>query len=418
MNNTFMIENILLTMMLLLTILYSAWIIILLFFRKPSYRNYSPAVSIIIPAHNEESYIRRTLESILQDTYPRKEIIVVDDGSDDNTPRILREFARRNIRTIRTNHVGKAEALNKGVSLASHKIIITLDADSEISKGSMAEIVKPLKDKSIGGVSGIIRARKNWNLLTWFQDYEYIMSSGWRYTTTNVDGNSVLPGFSAFRKSALRHAGGFGSDTLTEDFDIAIALKKSGYKTITINAASITTNVPQTFKDLIRQRLRWGHGTIQVVKKHASFIMNRKSGMLGRFTIPTQLYWYLHALVYMPIMTYMMFGWSKVAAANGYVSLEFFRYLLSIVSVYGIADLLFKVITQQYTATLMIVFSLLSFFLSFVYTLIVFAKVTRPNKKVILAYIFFFPYAFFSLSVLAVSFFQSIFSSTKRNRWS
>ncbi len=414
-----MVEYILAAILVLLTALYSVWILMLL---RPNSRKsgkYSPAVSILIPAHNEEKYIDRTIKALLSDNYPKKEIIVIDDGSTDRTSGILGKFGKRII-VIKMNHAGKAAALNTALRKAKNEIVITLDADSELGKGSISELVKPLHNADIGGSTGIIRARRNRNPLTWFQDYEYIMSSGWRYASTNINGNSIVPGFAAFRKSALEEIGGFGSDTLTEDFDIVVSLKRAGYDTVTVKTASITTNVPQSVPALVRQRLRWGRGTIQVIRKHLGFLASGKSESLGRFTIPTQLYWYVHSLVYVPIIIYMMMLWSQnvpAVAAGDYFSFQFAQYLFSIVSVYGIIDLVIKVATHQYALTSMIALSLTAFFISFVYTLLVFVKISRPSKRVLVAYVFFFPYAIFNSIVLGVSLFQNIINPEKGNKW-
>lgn len=413
-----MIEQILLVILVLLSCLYTVWIVMLIIPGKPRYKKYMPPVSILIPAHNEEAYIGKTLGSVVKE-YPKKEIIVIDDGSSDRTAEIVRSFSKRGVKLLRTNHKGKSAALNKGLEHAKYDIIIILDADSEIKKRSIEEIVKPLKDKTVAGATGMIRARKNLNPLTWFQDYEYIMSSAWRYASTNINGNSIIPGFGAFKKNALKKIGGFGKDTLTEDFDIVVELKKAGFKTITVNTALITTNVPQTFGGLIHQRLRWGLGTIQVIKKHANFIFSRKSGTLGYFTIPTQFYWYVHAFVYLPVILYMMLVvWTKnIVITNGYLSIEFLRHIFTMFSVYGIIDLLVKVVMHEYAATTMIILSLIMFFLSFIYTALVFVKLSRPTISILIAYVFFFPYSLFNLFILALSGIQMIASQNKENKW-
>lgn len=411
-----MAETLLLATFIFVSSVYCIWIAMLIR-KRIEYAPYAPPVTIILPAHNEEAHIESALRSILSDGYPRKEIIVVDDGSTDGTYEIAKKFGKA--RLLRTDHKGKSAALNKGLQNARHSIIITLDADSEIAKGSIAEIVKPLKDRKTGGAAGVIRAKTTLNPLTWFQDFEYIMSSGWRYACTNINGNSILPGFAAFRKEALEKIGGFSRETLTEDFDIAVSLRQHGYSTVTVKDACIFTNVPQSLASLARQRLRWGRGTLQVMRKHFRFVASRKSGPLGYLTIPSQFYWYIHAFLYLPLILYMMFFvWSRaVTYAYGYLSIEFVRYIFTVFSVYGIIDLLAKTVTHQYGLTAMIFFSLLMFFLSFVYSVLVFSRVSRPGVRVLIAYIFFFPYSLLNLLMLMVSALQEAAGGRAANKW-
>lgn len=415
-----MIEAVLLVFQVALSALYSLWIVAILLPRKPHDASFDPPVSVIIPAHNEETTIRKTIESVLSQDHA-VDIIVVDDGSLDDTARIVEDIAAdfKNVTLLRSGHRGKSAALNAALSKATRDVIVTLDADSDLMPGSLRAVVRPLSDGKIGAVAGVIRARKTMNPLTWFQDYEYIMQSGWRFASSNIDGNSIVPGFAAFRREALDKIGGFSSDTLTEDFDIVVSLRKAGYSTTTIRDACIITSVPDSMKSLTRQRLRWGSGALQVIAKHVGFVGSRDSGTMGCITIPTQFYWYIHAAVYLPIMIYMiLYVWpSALASSHGYLSLEFARYLLMIFSVYGIVDLAVKVISREYALTYSIAMSLGSFMLSLIFTLATFAKIARPDARIVISYLFFFPYSLFNLSLLGVSAVKASLDPGRRNKW-
>lgn len=101
-----------------------------------------PRISIIVPAYNEEKLVARTIETLLEAEYPNKEIIVVDDGSKDNTYGIASEFASRGVKVVKRPNGGKFAALNTGIALASGEIIITVDADSMIARAALTEIVR------------------------------------------------------------------------------------------------------------------------------------------------------------------------------------------------------------------------------------------------------------------------------------
>ena len=229
-----MIDLILIGIFLSLTFLYASWILIyFLPKRKQKKTKYFPKLSIILPAHNEEDVIEETIKSIVHANYPNeKEIILVNDGSTDDTKKIVKKITKEfsQVRLFNLKHQGKAASLNFGAKNAKFNILVLLDADSILGKNSLKELVQPLSNEKVAAVSGVIRAKSSKNPLTWFQDFEYSMTSGWRYICNKINSVSVIPGFMAIKKEALEKVNGFSKDTLTEDFDIALNLKKAGYK--------------------------------------------------------------------------------------------------------------------------------------------------------------------------------------------
>ncbi len=383
--------------------------------------DFSPKVSVLIPAHNEEKIIGKTIERLLNDNYSgKKEIIVLNDGSEDNTGEVVSSYSKKNsmVRLINLKHKGKSGAINVGIKKSKYDIIVILDADSLVEKNAIEEIVKPLKDKKVGGVAGSIRGIRNNNPLTWFQDLEYLISSGWRYICTKINANSILPGFSAFRKEALLKVGGFSSDTLTEDFDIVFDMKKIGYETRTRPSAVMFTDLPKNFKSLIKQRLRWGRGTIQVLKKNLSFLFSGKSGMMGAYSIPTQFYWYVHGLVFVPLTFYQIYYYfySSNLISNIF-SFQSFLYFFRWFSLLGMLDLIYKTFVGIYPLNLRLFLVISSFLLGSIYMFLLLLKFKKPDVKDFLAYFFFFPYSIFNLSILAISLIYEVFNRDTGNIW-
>ena len=405
---------------ILLLCIHLVWIFVLLGKKDKKYKKFSPWVSVVIPAHNEEKIIEKTIQSVFDDGYDKiKEIIVINDGSTDNTQKVLEKIKDMRVKIYQTNHVGKANAVNFGVKKSSSEFLLILDADSLLKKGTIAELLAPFEDEKVGGTTGVIRGIKTKNPLTWFQDYEYIFSSSWRYLTTKLDGNSILPGIACIRKDAFVKTGSFSDDTLTEDFDLGIGMRKIGYKTVMIKTAVIHTRLPNNVKSLIRQRLRWSLGSLQVMKKNFKFIFSRRSGAVGYFSVPTQFYWYIHAAVYMPIAIFLMlYGYNQYfLSSNVVVSLDVVKFFISWLTVYGIFDLIYNVfITHTYAMSLMIITVIIMYFVSLIYTILVFIKVSRPDIRALLVHIIIFPYSVLTLSPLVVSLFRFYFSK-KRNVW-
>ncbi len=416
-----MIYSVLMIFLGAMILLNSSWILLLVLPREKTTdrENIYPSLSIVIPAYNEEKSIKSTLESALEAGYPGdKEILVVDDGSTDHTSSIVRSMARKheNIRLLRGSHSGKSSAMNRGSREAGNDIILMLDADSRLDPGALKVIVKPFYDEEVGAVSGIIRAADNNNPLTWFQDFEYVLSSCWRYICNKLDGTYILPGFSAYRKTALEDIGGFSCDTLCEDFDVGLKLKKAGYM-LKMSTARIYTNVPQTLNALIKQRTRWSKGTIQVLKKHIDTPFNTRYGAIGLYGVPTQIYWYVHGCFCLPITLYQIFnGYAEYFIAyKNYLSMDVFMYFFSWISIYGMLDYILKTFIGEYTFTLLFSLSFFSFTLGLIYNIAAILRISRLDWKYLFVIFFFFPYSMFMLTVHIAAGLQETVSGRKNS---
>ncbi|MEA3254898.1 MAG: glycosyltransferase [Candidatus Altiarchaeota archaeon] len=418
-----MIDAILHIIFLILIILHASWIV--LFFYHKKYQGKEkyvfPRLSIIIPAHNEEVSIKRTVQCVLTADYPvDREVIVVNDGSVDGTEGIVREMSIRDdrIKIYNTKHAGKANAINLGVKNAVNDIIVALDADSELKEDALIEIMKPFTRGRVGAVSGIIRAIDSRNPITWFQDFEYILTSGWRFLCNKIKGTHIFPGFVAIKKEALLKVGGFSGDTLSEDFDIAIRLKKEGYE-LAMSNATIYTRVPETVKGLIRQRLRWGRGTIQVMKKHYDVILNKRYGTVGLYVIPTQVYWYIHGFVYVPIVMYQVFGgyFQYFAAYKNFFSFEVMKYFFGWFTAYGMVEYTYKTFGGMYDANLLFFLLLTMFVLYITYDILILLKFASLRLRYLFVIFFFFPYSLFTLSLNVYSCIHEVCRPGNSNVW-
>ena len=256
----------------------------------------SPKISIIIPAYNEELLIGRTIESLLECDYPSKEIVVVDDGSQDGTQGIALRYAQRSspsedgsrIIVARKENGGKASAINFGLQFATGDVIIVVDADSITAREALKEMVKHFKDPGVVAVGGNVRVMNRWNLLTKCQALEYI--SGINLFKRAFDFLGVVmivPGaLGAFRKKALSEMGNYDTNTLTEDFDTTLKVLKSGSSVQASSNALSFTEAPTTLRDLYKQRIRWNRGNFQTMLKHRDVMSNPRLGMLHDFGYP------------------------------------------------------------------------------------------------------------------------------------
>jgi cellulose synthase/poly-beta-1,6-N-acetylglucosamine synthase-like glycosyltransferase len=222
---------------------------------------YCPSVCVIVAGHNEEEMIAATLTS-LWGTYPRLEIIVVDDGSTDDMEGEARRFARTHSGVQvhrRPERGGKSSATNWALAYTRAEVIVIVDSDSDLGPAAIWELVQPLQDPEVGAVSGAVVARNPFvGLATWLQAYEYLstifvgrMLSAWLGILGIVSG-----AFGAFRRSALDRVMGWDVGP-PEDLDLTLALRKCGYKIAFTPYSQCFTEVPPTWWGLIKQRLRW-----------------------------------------------------------------------------------------------------------------------------------------------------------------
>jgi len=243
-----------------------------------------PKVSIIVPAHNEGKVIERTIESLVSLAYPNKEIIVVDDNSSDDTYLKAKPYAvRGDIILVRKRepHSNKAMAVKYGSAFASGEIIVCIDADTILQNEGLDRIVEPFSDPKVVGVAGNVRVYNTRSLLEKVQAYEYLiaMEMGRKFQSL-LQILLIIPGaFGAFRRKVMNAIGGIDTDTITEDFDFVLKLRKTGYKVVFAQKAIAWTVVPNTFSGWFRQRVRWAYGQLQSIKKHRDLLFNTKYGL-------------------------------------------------------------------------------------------------------------------------------------------
>ncbi|MGI8469340.1 MAG: glycosyltransferase [Pyrinomonadaceae bacterium] len=282
---------------------------------------FQPFVSVVVPAFNEERVICKTVESLLRSDYPNFEIIVLDDGSADKTFDVVNEKYGTNERVsiFRKENGGKASALNFGWQLAKGNIIVALDADTLFTPETIAALVHRFADETVGAVAGNAKVGNRINIVTKWQALEYVTSQNLdRRAFASLNCITVVPGsVGAWRRGVLEKCGGFSSDTLAEDQDLTIQVRKLGYKIGYEENAIGLTEAPDTLRGLAKQRFRWAYGTLQCMWKHKNALFNPKYGTLGFIAMPNVwIYQVIFPLV-SPLMD-LMFIWTFVSAIIGY----------------------------------------------------------------------------------------------------
>ncbi len=251
---------------------------------------YEPFVSILVPAFNEEVVIEATIRSLLNSDYDNFEIIVVDDGSQDRTSEVVREHVGENplIRLFTEANAGKASALNFGMRQAKGEVIVALDADTQFPAETIRALARRFVDPKIGAVAGNAKVGNRINIVTRWQALEYITSQNMdRRAFASLNCITVVPGaVGAWRRELIERCGGFSDDTLAEDQDLTLQIRKLGYEIGYEESAIAWTEAPQTLRMLAKQRFRWAYGTLQCLWKHRDALFRPGYGALGFVAMP------------------------------------------------------------------------------------------------------------------------------------
>lgn len=320
---------------------------------------YYVPVTIVVPAYNEEITIESSIRSLLTLEYKLYEIVIVDDGSEDETTNVVRRAFHMHqisrpiqrkvhcqpeevvyesyewkvpITLIRKKNGGKADALNMGINAAKYPYFICMDADSVLQYDSLEKIVRPvLEDGTVVAVGGVVRPcngaeihngrvisyRMPDKIIPCMQVLEYDRSFlAARILFDRFNGSIIISGaFGLFKKSTVIDAGGYDTSTMGEDMELVVKLhvycreNRIPYRIRYATDAVCWTQAPEKLSDLCKQRRRWHIGLFQSMIRHRSIFLNPKYGLVGLVS-------YLYFLIYELLSPYIeVFGLFTIALA-------------------------------------------------------------------------------------------------------
>ncbi|CAN5522321.1 glycosyltransferase [soil metagenome] len=254
-------------------------------------RIFVPSVTIVVPAYNEAAGIADAVTSLAAGDYPNLRVIVIDDGSTDDTAALAAGLGLDNVTVVRQSNRGKPAALNHGVALADGEIIVTVDGDTVFEAHTVRWLVQPFTDPTVGAVSGNTKVANRRGILGRWQHIEYVM--GFNLDRRMYELARCMPtvpgAIGAFRRSVLIDAGGLSDDTLAEDTDLTMAIGRAGWHVVYEQRARAWTEAPATLRELWKQRYRWSYGTMQAMWKHRSSLRPKSRSTLGRRALPYML---------------------------------------------------------------------------------------------------------------------------------
>lgn len=253
--------------------------------------NPAPSVAIIVPCFNEESTVGKTIESLLALTYPKDklQVIVVNDGSTDNTYAVAKHYANDPRVTVLTKaNGGKHSAMNLALEYTTADVIGCLDADSLVDSSALIASITQMYETNAVAVTPAITSMRPTNVLQLIQQAEYSLSVFIRRAFSAAGAIFITPGpFSLFKRDVIVTLGGWKHAHGTEDLEMGLRLQNNFYKITNTPKSRAITKTPDTLYKLYRQRVRWTYGFIMNAIDYKHMFFNPKFGALGLVLLPT-----------------------------------------------------------------------------------------------------------------------------------
>ncbi len=263
---------------------------------------YKPLVSVVIAAYNEEKVIQRTLTYLFKSTYTNFEVIVVNDGSKDNTEQEVKDFMAKNpdkkVIYVYQPNQGKAHALNNAIlNHVNGKLMMCLDADSLLREDALEKAVPYFRNRNTKALATNVKIMSDNSVLGLIQEIEYLMGYHLKKALTVGNIEYIIGGVgSVFRTSIVKKLGGYDTDTITEDIDLTMKVVRLGNrKNLLVYAEDVVvfTEGTLTVHALFKQRFRWKFGRFQTFWKNRDLFFNsdkKYSKFLTWVYLPFQLF--------------------------------------------------------------------------------------------------------------------------------
>jgi cellulose synthase/poly-beta-1,6-N-acetylglucosamine synthase-like glycosyltransferase len=330
-----------------------------------------PLVTVIVPAYNEEKTILKTLESIDNLNYPKDklEVIVVNDGSRDNTEKIVNEYIKdkSHFQLLSHSNRGKAASMNRALSLAKGEYFACLDADSFVHPDTLRKMMHMYEkdpDPNLAIITPAMKVHSPKNLLQRVQWLEYIVIILIARISSHLDCLYVAPGpFSVYRTAAIKKLGGFSEGHITEDQEIAYRAQKHHYRIKQCPDGYVYTTAPREIGPFYRQRRRWYLGSMICVYQYKELVGNKKYGDFGLMQMIKNVLGFILAVTGVTLSAYFLlrplFRWIKNMIL---VKTDLWGYLMNLKFRFSFLDLLLTDFRKGFIIAFLFVIGMLFFY--------------------------------------------------------
>ena len=317
--------------------------------REKKQEPYVPRVSVIVPAWNEEVGLVKTVKTILANDYPNLEVVVVNDGSTDNSDRLMNEFleeyeaeieAMENLDNVADiiykykKNGGKGKALNDGIRLCTGDIIVSIDADCVLLPDTIRNFVTHFEDPKVMAAVGNVKVGNQKSLLETLQYLEFLFTFYFKKADSLFNTIYIIGGAAgAFRRSVFEQLGPYSSENITEDIELSVRIQEAGMKIVYAADAFVYTEGAATFKGLAAQRLRWKRGRFETFYEHRNLFFSEKTlhnKLLSWLVLPlalfgdVQLFFEVFFLLFLYVYSFITSDYSSFLSGIVVVSTMFF----------------------------------------------------------------------------------------------
>ncbi|HUQ50271.1 MAG TPA: glycosyltransferase family 2 protein [Terriglobales bacterium] len=276
-----------------------------------------PQISVLVAAYNEHLVLPDCIGALRRQTDPPDEIIIVDDGSsDDSIAHVAAEFQVQfplgkaaapqigvsvldaRLKVLKKGHSGKADSMNQAWPQAQFPLIVTIDADTVLDPGAIAAVRRAFgANKDLAAGCGVLTPKcRNvfWGrFFEFYQSFEYYRAFLWRLSWTSSDSLLLVSGaFAAYRKNVLQKLGGFDAQSLVEDYELIYRLHRYAgehgekMQVQVIGGARAVTDAPASIRSFLNQRARWFSGFLQTLSRNCDMVGDKRFGRVGGFMLP------------------------------------------------------------------------------------------------------------------------------------
>lgn len=335
-------------------------------YNYPAPKKFLP-ITLVVPVYNEGKEIYNTLQSVVDLDYPegKKQIIIVDDCSTDNSYEVIKEFAKKysNMKVIQTptNTGNAAGSKNYGLQFVKTPLVGFVDSDSTPAKDSLIKMVGYFEeDDMVAAVtSKVLVKNKDGNFIKRFQEFDYVVIAWARKILDFIGCVYVTNGpLSIYKREIILKFNGFDTKNLTEDIDITWNLLSRGYKARMSYSTNVYTIVPDKFNSWIKQRTRWNLGGLQTVYKYKKYFFKNTANLFGYFVLTYVSFSFFAALIGFFLLLRQLYFWAVPMVASipyyfqGYNPFLFLEINLSasLLFFFGIIFILFGIAYYKYAS--------------------------------------------------------------------
>ena len=250
---------------------------------------YEPRVSILIPAWNEEVGIIHTVQSLVNNTYDNMEIVVVNDGSTDNSDAMMREYVegfnkkkfetgtRKTVVYHYQENGGKGKALNTAISFSGGEILISIDADCFVKEDGIANFVEHFRNPKVMAAVGNVRIGNTRTVIGLIQYLEFLFSFYFKKADSVMNTIYIIGGAAgAFRRSIFEEMGGYNTKNITEDIELSMRIQDKGMRVVYAHDVLVYTEGASDVRGLVKQRLRWKRGRFETFRDYMHMFLSLK----------------------------------------------------------------------------------------------------------------------------------------------